>query len=106
MELRNREGTPVDPVPFLVVSVTVFLMSFSSGPFYCLTLGLGTVEAVLLPAAVFVFGSIGAYRHFVWNAHPELRAEIPAEYRLQRLFYAMMIVAVLLVALVAPVVFW
>ncbi len=105
MELRNRKGTPVDPVPFLVVSVTVFLMSFSSGPFYCLTLGLGTVESVLLPAAVFVLGSIAAYRHFVWNARPELRGEIPAEYRLQRLFYAMAIVAVLLAALIVPVIF-
>ncbi|WP_256360031.1 hypothetical protein [Haloprofundus sp. MHR1] len=40
MRLGNREGTPVDAVPFLVTTSLTFALTFAFGPAYGLSLGL------------------------------------------------------------------
>jgi hypothetical protein len=102
VQFKNSRGTPVDPVPFLVVTGFVFLVSFSYGPGYCLALGLrGPV--VFLPSCIaFVGLAVGAYHRLVWTHRPSLRGEIPPEQRLLRLFYAVLIGIALLTGLTLP----
>lgn len=99
---RNKHGTPIDPVPFLVVLFLGFTVSFSYGPPYLTTLGFTLVEALIISGAV-VMGIGGlSYHRYVWTARPELRAEIPASVRLQRLFYAVIAGVALLALLALP----
>ena len=94
---RNREGTAVDPVPFLVVSGLSLVGSLSFVPVYCLTLGLPMSVSVGAGVAVFLGLSAVAYHRMVWTASPGLRGEVPPEMRLQRLVYgALVVVGVLL----------
>ena len=39
MRLRNRDGSPVDPVPFLVLAAMAFAVAYSFGPIYFDALG-------------------------------------------------------------------
>jgi cytochrome b561 len=99
---RNRDGTPVDPVPFLVVAALSFLVTFSVGPIYAVAVGFSFPVAVSLSAGVFVATTAGAYVRFVWQARPAIRAEVPPHQRLSRLVYAALCLALLLVLLVLP----
>jgi ABC-type nickel/cobalt efflux system permease component RcnA len=96
---RNREGTHVDPVPFLVVSGLSFLGSLSFVPVYCLTLGLSMPVSVGAGVAVFLCLAAAAYHRMVWDARPELRGEVPPEVRLQRLVYGVLVVVGVLLLL-------
>ncbi|MFC4359760.1 hypothetical protein ACFO0N_17585 [Halobium salinum] len=102
MALRNREGTPVDPVPFLVATTLAFLVSFSYGPVYFLTFGLGLAESIVLTGFAFAGCVYGAYRRFVWNALPELRAELDPGLRIRRMVYAAVALCLLLLLLSIP----
>lgn len=102
MKLTNRHGTPVDPVPFLVVGALAFLVSFSYGPVYCLTLGLSLPWALAVSTLAFSLTAGAAYHRFVWSARPELAGEIPAHERLRRLFYGTVVALALLVLLSIP----
>ena len=90
---RNREGTAVDPVPFLVVSGLSLVGSLSFVPVYCLTLGLPGSVSVGSGVAVFLGLSTLAYHRMVWTTRPGLRGEIPPGARLQRLVYGALAVA-------------
>lgn len=104
MRLHNKHGTPVDPVPFLVVVLLAALVSYSYGPIYLMELGLGLGDALLACGAV-VVATVGAAHHrLVWTARPDLRAEIPPGLRLRRLFYAMLVGAAVLALLALPLV--
>lgn len=96
---RNRDGHAVDPVPFLVVTGFALLGSFTFVPVYVLTLGLSVELSV--GAGVVVFGALTAvaYHQMVWSSSPELQGEIPAETRLLRLFYAALVVGVVMLSL-------
>jgi len=96
MELRNRHGRAVDPVPFAVVAVLAGTAAFSLGPGYLLTLGLSLPAALATCAGVAALTTAVAHRRFVWTVRPELRREVPVELRLRRLLYG----GVALVALV------
>lgn len=99
---RNKHGTPIDPVPFLVVLLLGFTVCFSYGPPYLTTLGFTLVESLAISGSV-VAGIGGlAYHRYVWTARPDLRAEIPASIRLQRLFYAVIAGVGLLLLLALP----
>lgn len=102
MKLTNRHGTPVDPVPFLVVASFAFLVSFSYGPIYCMALGLSLPVGLVVSALAFSFGTGAAYHRLVRAARPELAGEIPADVRLQRLFYAIVVTIALLALLSLP----
>jgi hypothetical protein len=99
---RNRDGTPVDPVPFLVVAALAFLMAFSFGPVYAGAVGLSLPVGLALSAGLFVAATVGAYVRLVWNARPALRAEIPPETRLARLVYGALCLALVMLLLALP----
>ncbi|WP_256685392.1 hypothetical protein [Halococcus qingdaonensis] len=102
MKLTNRHGTPVDPVPFLVVSSLAFLMSFSYGPIYLLALGLSLPISITVSTILFVCATGTAYHQMVLTTRPELRGEIPPEQRLRRLVYAAAVLLALLALLSLP----
>lgn len=88
MELHNSEGTPVDPVPFLVVSATGLATVFSFGPMYLLAVGLDLQGAAAGTAVAFAATTALAYHRYVWAARPARRAAIPGPVRARRLYYA------------------
>ncbi|WP_254545500.1 hypothetical protein [Halomarina pelagica] len=102
MKPRNRRGTPVDPVPFLVVCAFAFLISFAIGPILCYEYGLRGPLAFVPPSIVFLVAVAAAYHRLVWTARPSLLGEVPVESRLRRLFYAVLVVFLLLGALSIP----
>jgi len=103
--LRNRNGTPVDPVPFLVVSALGFTVSFSFGPIYAMELGASLSMALLAATVTTAAVAAVAYHRYIWTGRPDLRGEIPAEDRFQRLVYGIvagfLCVAILALPLVA-----
>jgi len=105
MRPRNRDGTAVDAVPFLVVTGMAVLICFSFGPVYVLTLGLSGPAVLGVPALACVAAVGVAYYRLVYTARPELRGEIPAERRIESLFYAALVGTVVLVALSLPLLF-
>lgn len=99
---RNKHGTPIDPVPFLVVLFLGFTICFSYGPPYLTTLGFELRDALAISGVVVVgIGGI-AYHRYVWTARPDLRGEVPAATRLQRLFYAVIAGVAVLALLALP----
>jgi hypothetical protein len=102
MPLRNRDGTAVDAVPFLVVTAMAALVCFSFGPIYVLAIGLDGPAVFGLPTVACAAAVGVAYHRLVHTARPELRGEIPAEQRIRGLFYAAIVGAAVLVALSLP----
>ena len=99
---RNRHGTAVDPVPFLVVAALAFLVSFSVGPIYGLSFGLPLDLAIVASAICCAVAVLGSYHQMVWTARPDLRAEIPPSDRLVRIGYAAVAFGLILVLLSLP----
>jgi hypothetical protein len=85
MEVCNRWGTPVDPVPFLVVFGTAFASCYSFGPVYLLAFDVSVPAALGASTVVFVLAVAGAYHRLVWTYRPEYREEVPVGVRFQRL---------------------
>ena len=107
MRIRNREGDPVDPVPFLVVAGMAFMIVFSAGPIYLMALfGVDLSLALTGSATAFVPTVALAYHRLVRSARPDLREELPASWRFRRLWYAAIAFGLLLVLLTLPLVDW
>lgn len=99
----NRDGTEVDPVPFVVVSGLAVLVCFSFGPIYLdHAFGLGLVTSLATAAVVSGSISAAAWYRFVWDHDPVVRAEVPAPVRLRRLYYGMLVLAGVLLLLALP----
>ncbi|WP_224270652.1 hypothetical protein [Haloprofundus salinisoli] len=96
MRLGNRDGTPVDAVPFLVVASLTFGLTFAFGPAYGLSLGLPLTTAVAASAVVFAAATAAAYYRLVWTANPDIRREVPADVRLLKLLYFVLAVVLFL----------
>lgn len=103
MELRNDQGEPVDPVPFLVVVLLSFLVAYSFGPPYWMALGFTLAEGLGLTTGVFAVVAGVAYRRMVWKARPELRGEVPGAVRFRRLVYLVFVLVALAVLLTLPI---
>jgi hypothetical protein len=104
MRPENRVGTPVDPVPFIVVAAFGFLFCYSYGPVYLMEFGAELGGALGYSTMVFL-GVLGvAYYRLVWTARPDLRSEIPAGLRLRRLLLAGLAVASVFVLLSLPLI--
>lgn len=88
MRPENRLGTPVDPVPFLVVAGLGFAGCYSFGPAYFIAFGVELPAALGLSTVAFVGATAVAYHRFVWTARPDLRGEVPPDLRLRRLLLA------------------
>ena len=104
MQLRSANGTPVDPVPFLVVAALALLVSLSFGPSYCMALGLPLSSSICLSVLGFFAAAAVAYHRMVWTARPDLRGEVPAAQRFLRLIYATVICGLLVVLFALPLV--
>lgn len=102
MELRNRRGTVVDPVPFLVVAASAFAVVYSFGPAYLLALDVPFDAAVVVTSVVFVALVCLAYHRLVWATRPEYRGIVPAANRIKTLFYAIVAGFALLGLLALP----
>lgn len=102
--MRNRNGTPVDPVPFLVVSALGFTVSFSFGPLYVMEFGASLSLALVVAATTTLATAAVAYHRYVWTVRPTLRGEIPAADRFQRLLYGVVGGFLLVVVLALPLV--
>jgi len=99
MRLRNRDGDPIDPVPYLVVLAVGFLVTFSFLPGYCLALGLPVWVGLLVAGTVFVGFAGVTYHRMVLTSRPEIQREVPAELRVRKLFYVVLVVGVVLAVL-------
>ncbi|MFB6082468.1 MAG: hypothetical protein ABEJ67_06570 [Halanaeroarchaeum sp.] len=100
--MRNREGTEVDPLPWVVVVSLGFMLVFSLGPIYLQGYGLALRPALGVCTLLFL-GVVGvSYWRYVYTATPELRAEIDPEIRLERLFYAVIAGVLVLAAISLP----
>lgn len=88
MDVRNRWGTAVDPVPFLVVVFTSFATCYSFGPIYLLTFDVALPNALCATTVVFGGTVAAAYYRLVWTYRPAYREEVPAGARFRRLILA------------------
>ena len=104
MQFSNSEGTPVDPVPFLVVSITGLAIVFSFGPMYLLAIGLDLPAAAAGTSVALVGTTCLAYYRYVWRARPARRKVVPGPVRLKRLYYAVFVAIALLALLALPLV--
>lgn len=102
MSLPNRRGTPVDPVPFVVVSGLAFMVLFSFGPLYGLAFGLSLPTALAVSGIVFLTVVGLAFYRQVWNARPP--GEISVQMRAEQLLYGALAFAVVVVAATLPLV--
>ena len=99
---RNRRGTAVDPVPFLVVSAAAFLTCFSVGPVYGISFGLTLEVALACSAACWLGGVAASYHRLVWTVRPELAAHAPASARIERIGLGVVASALFLLLLSLP----
>ncbi|MFQ3285538.1 hypothetical protein [Natronomonas sp.] len=102
MSLPNRRGTPVDPVPFVVISGLAFMLLFSFGPLYGLAFGLSLPTALATSGIVFLAVAGLAFYRQVWNARPP--GEISVQMRAEQLLYGALAFAVIVVAATLPLV--
>lgn len=100
MSLSNRHGTPVDPVPFIVVAGLSSMLLLSFGPLYGQAYGLPLWAALTVSVACSLLATALAFYWQVWDARPV--AEAPIEPRVQRLFYGALAFAVVVVGLTVP----
>ena len=101
MEVRNRDGDPVDPVPFLVSVGILGMMTLSLGPLYGLAYGVPVDRSVAVSAVVTAAVAAAAFHRLVWTAPPRWVA-IPPKLRFQRLWYLAIGVGVVLLGLTVP----
>jgi hypothetical protein len=99
---QNREGTPVDPWPFVVVAATGVLPLLSFGPLYLTAFGVPLRVGVPVSVAASAAVVAAAYYRFVLTYRPAVRAEVPAGERARRLFWLAMVLLGVLALLTLP----
>lgn len=103
MQLSNRHGSPVDPLPFLVVTLTGGMVCFACGPPYLLAAGVAFGPAVVATSVLAVLVAWGSYYELVWTSTGPRDVDRPAGPRLQRIGYAAAIALAISVGLLLPV---
>ena len=88
MEVRNRWGAAVDPVPFRVVVATAFATCYSFGTVYLLAFSLSLPVALAGATIVFALAVVASYHRLVWTYRPVSREEVPVGVRFQRVVLA------------------
>lgn len=104
MQLPNRDGVAVDPVPFVVIAGMASLLLCSFGPLYGQALGMRLSTAVACSIGLSVVAAVIAYYRQVWSVSPDIEAELPAGLRAERLFHLMAVLTVVIVGLAIPLV--
>lgn len=99
MSVRNQEGEPVDPVPFVVVTGSAWLLCLSFGPLYLDAFAVPWPRGLAVSAAAAVAATLWAHRRFVWTVDPTVRREIPADVRFRKLCYGAIVFGVAFVLL-------
>lgn len=102
--LHNSEGTPVDPVPFVVVTLLAVPILIGWAPLYLLEWGVPPGPSVSISVILCVGTGCVAYYRYVLMARPRLRREVPIEYRVRRLLYGIAIGVLILLGLTAATV--
>jgi len=102
MDVPNRDGVAVDPVPFVVVAGLAVLLLCSFGPLYGQALGMALSTALAVSVGLSAVATVVAYYCHIWTVHPEIEAELPAGPRAERLFHLMVVLGVLIVGLAIP----
>lgn len=100
MRLTNRDGSPIDPVPFFVIALLSGLVLVSWGPLYLKEHGVGEGVAVGVSVALSIVAAGVSYHRYVWAVDPQVREEVPAVTRYRRLLYGIAIAVVTLLALI------
>lgn len=101
MEVRNRDGEPVDAVPFLVSTGILGMLTLSLGPLYGLAYGVPIVGSLLMSAGVTAAVAVVAFHRLIWVAPPTW-VTIPPEVRFQRLFYLAVAFGLVLLGVTVP----
>ncbi len=101
MPIQNRDGVPVDPVPFGVSAMLTFMLVFSIGPVYAQAYGFSLPGGITISTAVFVVSSGVAYYRLVWTATPGT-PRVAVDVRLERLLYLMLAMGTVLVGITVP----
>jgi hypothetical protein len=101
MEARNRDGDPVDVVPFLVSAGILGMLTLSVGPIYGIAYGIPVGRAVAVSAGATALLCGVAFHRLIWLAPPRW-VSIPADVRFQRLWYLGIAFGLVLVALTLP----
>lgn len=104
VRLCNCDGTPVDPVPFFVVSLLGITLLIGWGPPYLLEWGVPVGPAVAVSIILATGVTIDAYRRYVLTARPEVRHEVPAALRVRRILYTSVVGVAILLGLTMGVV--
>lgn len=102
MQLPNRHGSAVDPVPFVVTTGLTWMVLLSFGPLYGLALGVSLTVGLVVSTALGLAFTAGAYYYQVWRATPELDGILPSRLGAERFFYLIAVLAVVLVGLAIP----
>lgn len=102
MNVRNKHGEAVDPVPFLVVAGVAFLVLYSFLPLYLMAFGVSVAGGLAAATAVWVWVALGAFHRFVWAYAPARREHVPAGWRFRRLVWGILAGVALLVLLALP----
>ena len=101
MDIRNRDGEPVDVVPFVVSTGILGMMALSVGPLYGVAYGVPVAESLAVSAGVTLAVCGVAFHRLVWAAPPAW-VTIPPGVRFQRLFYLAVVFGLVLIALTVP----
>ncbi len=101
MDVRNRDGEPVDVVPFLVSTGILGMVALSIGPLYGVAYGVPVAESVAVSAGATMVVCVVAFHRLVWAAPPAW-VTIPPGVRFQRLFYLAVVFGLVLIALTVP----
>lgn len=99
MRVRNSEGVPVDPVPFLVVALLsgTALVTFATP--YLMAFGVNVGRALVVSLTLSVGAAALAYHRFIWTMDPLAREEVPAATRFLRLLYGIVVLVLLVLGL-------
>jgi len=89
----DRDGEPLDPVPFLVVAAIGLLVSLSFLPAVVMELGGSAGIGVAVALVVAAGFAIAAYRRMVSGNRASLRTELPPEDRLRTIVYGVVVAA-------------
>ena len=90
MRLRNSDGTPIDPTPFLVAALLALLIIVSFGPLYLMAHGVAQTTAILASLGITGVTCSVIYYRFVWTYNPKIREEVPVSTRYLRLLYGVL----------------
>lgn len=102
MQLPNRHGSVVDPVPFVVTTGLTWMLLLSFGPLYGLALGVSLTVGFGVSTALGLGFTAGAYYYQVWSATPEIDSNLPSRLGAERFFYLIAVLAVVLAGLAIP----